>query len=261
MKTIQLWETVPGLCEEAPVMEYYPAENKKTNATVVIFPGGGYWMRAEHEGKGYAEYLNSIGMDAFVVQYRCRRQHFPLPLLDARRGVRYVRAHAAEFGIDPEKVAVMGSSAGGHLAAMASTYYAPIEFEGADEIDAESFKPNATILCYPVINISNLAITHIGTVQNLLAEQLSLAKDLDPSRIVTKETPPAFIWHTSNDGGVNVINSYRYAEALRQNGISAEMHIFPEGPHGLGLAESYPHVAQWSSLLKNWFIYLGWLCA
>ena len=89
MKTIQLWETVPGLCEEAPVMEYYPAENKKTDATVVIFPGGGYWMRAEHEGKGYAEYLNSIGMDAFVVQYRCRQHHFPLPLLDARRGVRY----------------------------------------------------------------------------------------------------------------------------------------------------------------------------
>ena len=94
-----------------------------------------------------------------------------------------------------------------------------------------------------------------GTV----AENLSMAKKLDPALTVSKDTPQAFIWHTSNDGGVNVINSYRYAEALRRNNINAEMHIFPDGPHGLGLAQKFPHVAQWSTLLKNWFIYLGWL--
>lgn len=259
MKEMQLWSTVPGLCIDAPTIEYYPAENKLGDGAVVIFPGGGYYNRAAHEGKGYAEFLNSIGLDAFVVQYRCRAHKFPLPLLDARRGVRFVRHHAKEYGIDPGKIAVMGSSAGGHLAAMASTYFAPIDLEKTDEIDEEDCTPNATILCYPVINVSDLTITHIGSVQNLLGDQLSLAGAVDPSLTVSEKTPKAFIWHTSNDGGVNVINSYRYAEALRRQNIQTEMHIFPDGPHGLGLAEQNPHVAQWSGLLKNWLRLLDFL--
>ena len=121
MTTYKMWDNVPGTCLEEPVLEYFPAENKKSDATVVILPGGAYEVRAVHEGAGYAEYFNSIGMDAFVCEYRVKPHKFPLPLLDARRAIRYVRAHAAEFGIDPAKVAVMGSSAGGHLAGLAST--------------------------------------------------------------------------------------------------------------------------------------------
>lgn len=260
MTIYQMWEKVPGMCNETPVLEYYPAENKKTDATVVIFPGGGYTMRAGHEGRGYAEYLNSIGMDAFVCQYRVAPHYFPLPLLDARRSVRFVRKNAEKFGVSPEKIAVMGSSAGGHLAALISTYTDPIEFESEDEIDKVDPIPNATILCYPVIHMPDeKKIAHVGSYKNLLGETVTDFAKYSPDLIVKDSTPPAFLWHTSDDGAVNVINSYLYAEALRQHNIPHELHVFPHGNHGLGLAENAPHVAQWAKLLENWLTYIGWL--
>lgn len=259
MTTLQLWDKVPGMCEETPVLEYYPAENKKTDATVVICPGGGYACRAEHEGKGYAEYFNSLGMDAFVCEYRVSPHRFPLPLLDARRAIRYVRANAEKFGVDPEKVAVMGSSAGGHLAALVSTYTSPIEFETDDEIDRLSPIPNATILCYAVCHMPDETnVAHVGSFLNLLGDEKDFGK-YSPDLLVNDSTPTAFIWHTSDDDCVNVINSYLYAKSLREHGIKHEMHIFPSGYHGLGLAQNKPHVAQWSGLMKNWLIDMGWL--
>ena len=259
MTTIQLWENVPGLCEEVPVLEYYPAENKTSDATVVICPGGGYAMRAGHEGQGYAEYFNALGMDAFVCEYRVAPHRFPLPLLDIRRSIRYVRAHAAEYGVNPEKIAVMGSSAGGHLAALVSTYTAPVEFEGADELDAVCALPNASILCYPVVHLPDETnIAHVGSYRNLLGEDTDYAK-YSPNLLVNDTTPTAFLWHTSDDAVVNIINSYLYAKALREHNIKHEMHIFPSGYHGLGVATNMPHVAQWTGLLKNWLIDLGWL--
>ena len=259
MTTIQLWENVPGLCEEVPVLEYYPAETKTSDATVVICPGGGYAMRAGHEGKGYAEYFNALGMDAFVCEYRVAPHRFPLPLLDIRRSIRYVRAHAAEYGVNPEKIAVMGSSAGGHLAALVSTYTARVEFEGADELDEVCPLPNASILCYPVVHLPDETnIAHVGSYKNLLGEDTDYAK-YSPNLLVNDTTPTAFLWHTSDDAVVNVINSYLYAKALREHNIKHEMHIFPSGYHGLGVATNMPHVAQWTGLLKNWLIDLGWL--
>ena len=259
METLKLWDKVPGMCEEEPVLEYFPAEKRVTDAAVVIYPGGGYAMRAPHEGKGYAEYFNSIGMDAFVCEYRVSPHRFPLELLDARRAVRYVRHHAAEYGLDPRKVAVMGSSAGGHLAGLVSTYTAPIDFEDADEIDREDPIPNATILCYAVCHMPDeTGVAHVGSFQNLCGERTdyeTFSNDLN----VTDSTPPAFLWHTSDDDCVNVINSYLYATALRQHGIPHELHVFPHGYHGLGLAEGNPHVAQWAGLMKNWLVSLGWL--
>lgn len=260
MTTIQLWDKIPGMCEEVPVLEYYPAEHKVTDATCVICPGGGYAMRADHEGRGYAEYFNSLGMDAFVCEYRVSPHRFPLELLDIRRSIRYVRAHAAEYGIDPNKVAVMGSSAGGHLAAFVSTYTAPIDFEDTDAIDSENPIPNATILCYPVIHCPDASnIAHAGSYYNLLGEGRDDYDKYSPDLLVSDTTPTAFIWHTSDDSCVNVINSYAYATALRQHNINHEMHIFPSGYHGLGLAGNMPHVAQWTGLLKNWLCDLGWL--
>ena len=261
MNTVSLWDNVPGMCKEIPVLEYYPASNKRTRATVVIYPGGGYGMRAsDHEGAGYAEYFNSLGMDAFVCEYRISPHRFPLPLLDARRAVRYVRANADKFGIDPDRIAVMGSSAGGHLAALTSTYISPIEFEGIDEIDDVSYLPNTTILCYPVICSPDTGVAHTGSFFNLLGEDRYLtAAGYSCDRLVNETTPDAFIWHTSNDDAVNVINSLNYGAALRKLGKRFEMHIFPEGRHGLGLAADIPHVAQWAVLMKNWLADKCWL--
>ncbi|MBQ3637652.1 MAG: alpha/beta hydrolase [Clostridia bacterium] len=259
MQTFKMWDKTPGLCLEEPVLEYFPAENKITGATVVIYPGGGYGMRAEHEGKGYAEYLNSIGMDAFVCEYRVSPHRFPLELLDARRAVRWVRHHAEEFGLDPGKVAVMGSSAGGHLAGLVSTYTAPIVFEDTDEIDKESARPDATILCYSVGHAPDETnVAHVGSFVNLLGDRKDY-KTFSNDENVTDQTPPAFLWHTSDDGGVNVINTYLYAAALRRHGIPHEVHVFPHGPHGIGLAKDFPHVAQWAPLMKNWLADMGWL--
>ena len=216
-------------------------------------------MRAGHEGQGYAEYFNALGMDAFVCEYRVAPHRFPLPLLDIRRSIRYVRAHAAEYGVNPEKIAVMGSSAGGHLAALVSTYTAPVEFEGTDELDEVCALPNASILCYPVVHLPDETnIAHVGSYKNLLGEDTDYAK-YSPNLLVNDTTPTAFLWHTSDDAVVNVINSYLYAKALREHNIKHEMHIFPSGYHGLGVATNMPHVAQWTGLLKNWLIDLGWL--
>ena len=259
MEIFNLWDTVPSLCEETPILEYYPAKDKKTDATVVILPGGGYVMRAQHEGKGYAEFLNSIGMDAFVCQYRVEPHRFPLPLLDARRAVRFVRANAQKFGIDKNKVAIMGSSAGGHLAALTSTYTAPVEFEGLDQIDDQPALPNATILCYPVICSPDSGIAHEWSFYSLLGDNRDKAPDFSCDRLVNETTPTAFIWHTSDDDVVNVSNSLRYGEALRAKGIKFEMHILPSGHHGLGVAEDLPYITRWTDWLENWLKQLQWL--
>lgn len=262
MERTLLWENTPGMCEEISTLEYYPASRKQTDAAIIICPGGGYRGRAVHEGKGYAEFLNALGIDAFVCQYRVAPHHFPLPLLDIRRAIRLVRAKAKDFGINPSKIAVMGSSAGGHLAALASTYKDPIEFEGIDEVDRQNPFPNAQILCYPVIHCPDeLQVAHEGSFQNLLGPNM---EDIYPNfscdELVSEDTPPAFIWHTADDTVVNVRNSYLYATALRKHNVSCEMHIFPNGRHGLGLSQTeLPHVGQWTGLLQNWLSYIGWL--
>lgn len=256
-----LWEKTPGLCGEIPVIESYIPEKNPLKAAAVILPGGAYANRAPHEGKDYAEFLAENGVAAFVAQYRVSPHRFPLPLLDARRAVRYARYHADQYGIDKARVAIMGSSAGGHLAALTSTYYEKIAFEGIDDIDKEDCVPNAQILCYPVIRLLGKGVAHLGSGKNLLGGALAdLGEALTPSLIATEKTPPAFIWHTFDDGEVNVINSLEYAEAIKRAGGSAELHIFPKGRHGLGRAvgddDTSRHVAQWGTLLLNWLKYL-----
>ncbi len=263
-----LWQNTPGKCEEVPTITYYKPDNKTYSGAVVIFPGGGYGHRAPHEGEGYAEFLAHNGISAFVVDYRVYPHTFPLPLVDARRAVRFVRYNAAKFGVDKNKVLVMGSSAGGHLASFVSTYFEPIDFEGMDEIDNEDFIPNAQILCYPVINLWDYNIAHIGSGDNLIGNQyvpyndeLYLQRRRFSSELnISEKTPPAFIWHTFADEVVDVRNSLRYADKLRELGISVEMHIFPHGRHGLGLTNKSDklenHVAQWGELLLNWIKYI-----
>ncbi|MBE6541221.1 MAG: alpha/beta hydrolase [Ruminococcaceae bacterium] len=260
MEKIKMWDNIPGMCEVEPELEYYPAEHKTTRATVICFPGGGYSKLTAREGTGIAEFFNSLGMDAFVCRYRVFPHLFPLPLLDARRAVRCVRANADIFGIDADKIAVIGCSAGGHLVSLVSTYGEIIEFEDTDEIDKVSPFPNATILCYPVIHMSDdLFVADVGSFNKLLGEDYPNKEMFSTERLVNDSTPPAFIWCTSNDRGANVINCYLYAKALREHNIPHEMHIFPIGGHGLALAPNNPHIAQWTKLLKNWLSDMAWL--
>ena len=251
-----LWENK----EKNTKITYYPSAERSTDGTVIIFPGGGYQGLANHEGKGYADFLSENGIDSFVVEYRVSPDRFPLPILDARRAVSFVRANAGSFGINPHRIAVMGSSAGGHLAAMLSTYREPISGENEDETDRADYMPDAQILCYPVIVEPGKGYSHDGSYINLLGkENMAFAHNVDPSENVTPSTPPAFIWHTAEDDCVNVKNSYTYASALRDNDVPVEMHIFPFGNHGMGLASGDPNVSQWTGLLVNWFRVMGWI--
>lgn len=252
-----LWTEIPGSQTETPVITHYPPSQKTSDGAVVIFPGGGYAMRAPHEGEGYARQLNAFGITAFVVDYRVTPAHFPDPLSDARRAVRFVRHYAEKFGIDKNKIAVMGSSAGGHLSALLCTYDKDVLGDGIDEIGREEYLPNAQILCYPVIS-NDEDITNAWSYTNLLGENRDFWKEYSPEKLVCEKTPQAFIWHTAEDPGVSVINSYYYATALRKANVPCELHVFPYGGHGMGLASQVPHVAQWSELLHSWLQLIGY---
>lgn len=232
-----------------PTITAYPA---KSRCAVIIFPGGGYAMRAEHEGKGYAEWFNSIGITAFVVDYRVAPYKHPAEISDAMRAVKYVRAFADKYGIDRDKIAVMGSSAGGHLAASVSVHYDKDFYQATDNIDRESCRPDATILCYPVIDM--FEYRHDGSRANLVGSRpYQHEKEfMTLYRQITPNTPPSFIWHTSEDNVVPCQNSLLYAISLAEAHVPYEAHIYPYGHHGLGLAEDMPHVAQWAHSLHEW---------
>ncbi len=255
MKTekYNLWDKTPGMCEEVPGVTVYLPKIKKSKGAVVIIPGGAYSGRSASEGEAYAEFFADNGITAFLCAYRIHPHKFPLPLLDARRCVRFVRFHAEKYGLDKQKIYVVGSSAGGHLAALLCTYKEKFEFEGKDQIDDEDYMPNGQILCYPVIGLLGKEKGHIGSGKNLLGENLAdMGDELSPYLIAEEGTPKAFIWHTFDDNIVNVINSLEYAEKLKRINTDTELHVFPHGPHGLGLAQNNEYVSEWTKLLMRW---------
>lgn len=266
MNIYHLWDgEIPGKVLVEPTLTHFPPVVKRSRAAVVILPGGGYAHRAKHEGEGYAEFFAEFGIESFVLAYRTTEGNndttdplFPAPLLDCRRAIRYLRKNAEAFDIDPEKILVIGSSAGGHLAAFVSTYRAPIEGEGVDEIDEIDCIPNGQILCYPVIS-SDEKVGHSWSYRRLLGDRYEERATFSPDLIADEKTPVAFLWHTAADNGVNVINSYLYATKLRELGIPCEMHIFPFGEHGRGVAANDPHIHQWVGLLKNWLCLMDFL--
>ncbi|MCC7153210.1 MAG: alpha/beta hydrolase [Bryobacterales bacterium] len=227
---------------DKPNLTFYPAQNPN-GAAVLICPGGGYGALAvDHEGKQVAEWLNSFGVSAFVLRYRLGpRYHHPAMLDDAKQAMRMIRRRAPRAGIDPAKVGVMGFSAGGHLASTLSTHFD----EGA--------RPDFSILCYPVITLT-APYVHKGSSRNLLgpAPGIKLVLDLSNERAVTSNTPPTFLFHTDNDAAVPVENSVMYYTALKAAGVPAEMHIYAEGRHGVGLAQSDPVLSSWPARLKDW---------
>ena len=264
MTTELLWKQAPLLIEgeEIPKLHYYPAAERKHPGCVVIFPGGGFSHRAVHEGDGYARFLNENGMDAFVVDYRIIPYQYPCELLDARRAVRVVRSRAKELGLDPDKIAVMGSSAGGTLVGLLCTVDTVFPSEGKDDIDALSCMPDAQILCYPYICMDSVKTRSDGCNRNLLGEsRLGWAASLSPEMHVKDNPPPAFFFHTFADNGINVSHSFAYAQAIREKNGAAELHIYPEGRHGLGLCEAEPrlepYAAQWGEQLIRWLSHIG----
>lgn len=238
-----------------PHIKAYPANS---TGAVVVLPGGGYEKRAQHEGETVGEWFQSIGITAFVLEYRVAPYQHPAEISDAMRAVRYVRHHAEEYGIDPQKIAIMGFSAGGHLAGSVSVHYDKKMYELTDEIDNESAKPNLSILCYPVIDMGEYR--HDGSRQNLIGRKPTeeMKEFMSLHKQVTKDTPEAFIWHASPDIVVPVDNSLLYASALSACNVDFELHIYPVGSHGIGLAEDNAHVAKWSKNLEGWLVLKGW---
>ena len=256
----KIWDTIPGDYTEEPSVTHYKALIRATDATVVIFPGGGYVGLSPTEGVSFAEFFNCMGMDAFVVKYRVSPHRFPSQLLDARRAIRFVRANAEKFGIDPNRVAVMGSSAGGHLAALLCTYRGDLDAEGAEAIDEIDCLPNAQILCYPVICMNDASVTHMGSNHNLLGEDWErLAPTVSPNLIADEKTPKTFIWHTFDDSVVSVRNSLEYTNKLLSLNVPTELIIYPHGHHGEGLAPGFAINKRWRSELDAWLRYIGFI--
>jgi acetyl esterase/lipase len=220
------------------LMPYFPESAKATGAAIVICPGGGYGNLAAHEGKDYARFLNEQGIAGFVLKYRLGSggYHHPAMLQDAARSVRTVRARASEWKLDPKRIGIMGSSAGGHLASTLLTHFDSGTPGAADPIERESSRPDLGILCYPVITLVG-PFAHQGSRKNLLGNDPApeLVRELSNDLQVTQNTPPCFIWHTYEDRGVPVENSLLFAEALRKAGVPFDLHVYQKGPHGLGL--------------------------
>lgn len=225
---------------------------------VVVCPGGGYSARASHEGEPVARWLNTLGVAAFVLDYRVAPHRHPVPLGDAQRAMRYVRHHARSWGVDPDRVGVLGFSAGGHLASSVSTHYDQGNSAAGDPVERQGCRPDLAILCYPVITFGEWR--HHGSMVNLLGEDPpeTLRHLLSNETQVTPETPPTFLWHTADDAGVPVENSLLYAAALRHQRVPVELHVFPTGRHGLGLAQGDARVRTWTDLCATWLAALGW---
>jgi acetyl esterase/lipase len=236
-----------------------PAE-RATGAAVVVCPGGGYQVvAADHEGRQVAEWLNSLGASAFVLQYRLGpRYRHPAPLQDAQRAVRLVRARAREWGVDPRRVGILGFSAGGHLASTVATHFDDGRPEAADPVERQASRPDFAVLCYAVISLYDPP-AHSGSRRNLLGEPAApaLVELLSNERQVTVRTPPTFLWHTADDGAVPVTNSILFFEALTKAGVPGELHVFPHGRHGVGLAQGDPALSQWPKLCAAWMEGLG----
>jgi acetyl esterase/lipase len=259
-KTMLLWPAgAPGALgdddADKPSLTVYLPVSNPTHSGVVIAPGGGYQhLSMQKEGEDVARWLNARGVAGFVLKYRLGpRYHHPVELGDAQRAIRLVRANAAAYGIDPARLGMWGFSAGGHLAATAGTMFDAGKADAGDAIERQSSRPDFLILAYPVITM-DLAYAHRGSRDNLLGASPSaeLVEALSPEKHVTSETPPAFLFATTDDGTVPVMNSVMFYSALVKAKVPAEMHLFQHGPHGSGLAQGFPELKVWPELLATW---------
>jgi acetyl esterase/lipase len=246
---------------QSPEIEVYlPSARTATGQAVIICPGGGYGRLAYNwEGTDPARLLSSKGIAAIVLKYRLPLSKSNItphlsPLLDAKRAIRLVRANAVKWNIKKDQVGIMGFSAGGHLASTLATHFDAGDANAADSVERQSSRPDFAVLVYPVISMSK-PVMHKGSRDNLIggsADSAALAKLYSNELHVTKETPPTFLVHATDDRGVPVENSLLFYQALKDNNVPAEMHIYPKGGHGFGLAVGNGYLETWTDRLVDW---------
>ena len=263
VQTVRLWpgdapESKGKACEDTPTLTIFePRGGNGNGSAVVILPGGAYVnLAAIHEGREVADWFTQLGFRAFVLSYRLSSNCYllPVPLLDARRAIETVRARALDYHIDPNRIVVIGFSAGGHLAALAATQPASGNPEADDPIDRVSSRPDYLVLGYPWIGAISSDTSHLSYCKlfNVMDRCEELRAAYSPDLFVTKDTPPTFLFHTFNDQTVPVEQGLRFYEALVRAGVPSEMHIFANGPHGVGLGGADAALEQWPSLLEGW---------
>lgn len=264
---LALWSATPAdhTSPHSPVTitPYLPDAARSTGSAIVVCPGGGYEQLAPHEGHDYALWLNAHGISAFVLHYRLGSAGYrhPAMLEDASRALRLIRARSADWSIDPARIGIMGSSAGGHLAATLLTHFDGGSASAADPVEHHSARPDLGILCYPVISMRS--VPHLGSRDNLLGDDppVELIDALSNELHVTPETPACFVWHTWDDDVVDVEHSLAFATALRRNNVDCELHVYPRGGHGIGLGDTAPFATAhpWTQALARWLAALGWI--
>lgn len=260
--TIRLWQgDAPQAngtgCEDIPTLSVLrPQPGHENGSAVIVFPGGAYMgLAAILEGREVADWFTAHGFTAFVLRYRLGKKYLmPVPLIDARRAVQLVRTRARDYHYSPDRIAVIGFSAGGHLAGLSGTQFVPGKPDADDTIDRVSSRPDYLILGYPWIggispDTSHLTYCKLVDVMDRCEE---LQKTYSPNLFVTKETPPTFIYHTTDDATVPVEQALSFYNALLKAGVSGEIHIFAHGRHGSGLGTGDPSLDQWPVLLENW---------
>ena len=238
---------------------YLAPDGRRSGTAVIICPGGGYnILAADHEGRAPAEWLNSIGVSAFVLKYRLKEYGHPAPLRDVLRAVRVLRQDAAKWGITPDRIGVLGFSAGGHLAASAGTLFDESDGRTGAPIDAVSARPDFMVLVYPVIRLIG-PDAHTGSGRSLLgaAATPEMLERYSLDTRVTKNTPPAFLVHGGTDTAVPPENSVLFYSALRRAGVPAEMHLYREGAHGIGLRTGNGPMSAWPARCAEWLAAKG----
>ena len=267
--SIALWKDgAPGTpatkSEDEPTLTLTrPAADVATQTAVIICPGGGYGgLSMEKEGRQIAKWLNSFGITALVLRYRHHGtgHMYPVPIEDGQRAVRTVRSRAAEWNIDPDKIGVMGFSAGGHLASTLGTHFDAGDSAATDPIDRVSSRPDFLLLCYPVITMT-APYMHKGSRDNLIGHDPDpdLARSMSSELQVTAQTPPTFIFQTDADAAVPAENSVAFYLALRKAGVPAELHVYQNGEHGIDLANDVPGTNDWPERCKAWMKVRGLL--
>ncbi len=263
IQTIRLWpgdapQAKGNACEDVPTLTIFaPQPGHENGSAVVVLPGGAYWgLAANLEGRQVADWFTARGFRAFILQYRLSSNGYllPVPLLDARRALQTVRARAADYHIDPNRIVIIGFSAGGHLAALASTQFIPGKPNSDDPVERVSSRPNYSVLGYPWIGAISTDTSHLTycKLYKVMDQCEALRAAYSPDLFVTKETPPTFWFHTFNDETVPVEQGLRYYEALVKAGVPSEAHIFANGRHGVGLGKADAALDQWPNLLEIW---------